>query len=185
MPKRQEFAMCPLCWTTLDLAVQRFYSKSRAIKVSGQRVHAVRATRKQAGIHRHTTSSNIRVKECYTGLMPVFLPTGRAWAITQARSVLLRFLLDTGSQRTIVRRDVARALNCPVQGVERFTPFTFGKTHRPVTLTCSRVSVTLRIPHNTNETTIDGLEVPEICGNHSTSGWHDHHQDDKPSSCSR
>ncbi|XP_037572990.1 uncharacterized protein LOC119455640 [Dermacentor silvarum] len=39
-----------------------------------------------------------------TGLMPVFLQTGRASAVALARSILLRFLLDTGSQRTIVRQ---------------------------------------------------------------------------------
>ncbi|KAH7985314.1 hypothetical protein HPB49_026490 [Dermacentor silvarum] len=69
---------------------------------------------------------------------------------------------NTGSQRTFVRQDVARALNCPVQGVELLTQFTFGKTHRPVTLTCNRVSVTLGSQHSTNETSIDALEVPEI-----------------------
>ncbi|KAH7977292.1 hypothetical protein HPB49_000327 [Dermacentor silvarum] len=96
--------------------------------------------------------------------MPVFLQTGRAWAVAPARSVLLRFLLDTGSQRTFVWWDVARALNCPVQGVERLALFTFGKTQRLVTLTCNRVSVTLRTQQSTNEITIDALEVPEISG---------------------
>ncbi|KAH7977361.1 hypothetical protein HPB49_000945 [Dermacentor silvarum] len=62
---------------------------------------------------------------------------------TGVMSILLRLLLDTGSQRTFIRRDVARALNCPVQGVERLTIFTFAQ-------------------HSTNETTIDALEVPEI-----------------------
>ncbi|KAH7954235.1 hypothetical protein HPB49_016793 [Dermacentor silvarum] len=65
-------------------------------------------------------------------------------------------------QSTFIRRDVAQELNCPVQGVERFSLFTFGKTHRPVTLTCNRVSVTLQSQHSTNELTIDALEVPEI-----------------------
>ncbi|KAH7941183.1 hypothetical protein HPB49_010813 [Dermacentor silvarum] len=97
-----------------------------------------------------------------TGLMPVFLQIGRAWAVRPARSILLRFLLDTGSQRTFVRRDVGRTLNCLVQSVERLTLFTFGKTHRPVTLICNRVSVTLRSQHSTNELTIDALEVPKI-----------------------
>ncbi|KAH7959752.1 hypothetical protein HPB49_013545 [Dermacentor silvarum] len=51
--------------------------------------------------------------------------------------------------------------NCSVQGIERLALFTFGKTHRPVTLTCNRVSIALRSQHSTNETTIDALEVPE------------------------
>ncbi|KAH7966571.1 hypothetical protein HPB49_017781 [Dermacentor silvarum] len=100
-----------------------------------------------------------------TGVMPVFLQTGRAWAAAPARSILLRFLLHTGSQRPFVRRDVSRALICPVQGVERLNLFTFGKTQRHVTLTCNRVSVTLRClrsQHSTNETTIDALEVSEV-----------------------
>ncbi|KAH7933982.1 hypothetical protein HPB49_020055 [Dermacentor silvarum] len=60
---------------------------------------------------------------------------------------------DTSSQCTFVRRAMDRALNCPVQGVERLTLFTFGKTRCPVTLD---------IQHITNELTIDALEVPEI-----------------------
>ncbi|KAH7933562.1 hypothetical protein HPB49_013920 [Dermacentor silvarum] len=92
-----------------------------------------------------------------TGLMPVFLQTGRAWAVRPARSILLRFLLDMGSQRTFVRQDISRALNRPVQGVEHLTLSTFGKTQRPVTLTCNRVSFTLRSQHSTNELTIDAL----------------------------
>ncbi|KAH7978650.1 hypothetical protein HPB49_006285 [Dermacentor silvarum] len=54
------------------------------------------------------------------------------------------------------------ALNCPVEGVEWLTLFTFLKTHRPVTLTCNRVSATLRSQHNTNKTTLDALEESEI-----------------------
>ncbi|KAH7977329.1 hypothetical protein HPB49_000681 [Dermacentor silvarum] len=56
---------CPLCWTTLDVAVQRIYSKSRAIKASWKDVRTFRATRKQVRVHGHTTSSNICVCEWY------------------------------------------------------------------------------------------------------------------------
>ncbi|KAH7945334.1 hypothetical protein HPB49_009673 [Dermacentor silvarum] len=91
--------------------------------------------------------------------MPVILQTGRAWAATPAKSILLRFLSDKDSQRTFVRQDIFRALNCPVQGIQCVTLFTFGETHRPVTVTCNRVSVTIRSQHRTNETTIDALDV--------------------------
>ncbi|KAH7974466.1 hypothetical protein HPB49_015732 [Dermacentor silvarum] len=95
----------------------------------------------------HATS----VSTSGTGLMPVFLQTGGALAVAPARSILLRFLLDTGSQRTFVRlQDVSRAPNAPVQGVERINLFTFGKAPRPVTLTCNLVSVTFRRQHSTN-----------------------------------
>ncbi|KAH7943210.1 hypothetical protein HPB52_006522 [Rhipicephalus sanguineus] len=96
------------------------------------------------------------------GLTPVLLQTGRAWAIAPEKTVLGRFLLDTGSQRSFVRQDIARALKCPVRGTERLTLFTFGKTQRPATLTCERVAVTLRSQHSSNETTIEALAIPEI-----------------------
>ncbi|XP_037514045.1 uncharacterized protein LOC119390470 [Rhipicephalus sanguineus] len=96
------------------------------------------------------------------GLTPVLLQTGRAWAIAPEKTVLVRFLLDTGSQRSFVRQDIARALKCPVRGTERLTLFTFGKTQRPATLTCERVAVTLRSQHSSNETTIEALAIPEI-----------------------
>ncbi|KAH6930827.1 hypothetical protein HPB50_019705 [Hyalomma asiaticum] len=94
--------------------------------------------------------------------MPVLLQTGRAWAIAPAKTILIRFLLDSGSQRSFVRQDIARTLKCPVRGTERLNLFTFGKTHLPSTITCERVAIMLRSQHNSNQTTIEALAVPEI-----------------------
>ncbi|KAL1476555.1 hypothetical protein MTO96_018394 [Rhipicephalus appendiculatus] len=109
-----------------------------------------------------TPSRATSVSTTGAGLTPVLLQTGRAWAIAPAKTVLVRFLLDTGSQRSFIRQDIARALKCPVRGTERLTLFTFGQAKRPATLTCERVALTLRSQHSSNETTIEALAIPEI-----------------------
>ncbi|KAH7965378.1 hypothetical protein HPB49_006664 [Dermacentor silvarum] len=63
---------------------------SRAIKAYEQRVRAVRETRKQAGIHRQTTASNIRFYEYYR--THVLIPTD--WR-SLGLSVTLRTLHST------------------------------------------------------------------------------------------
>ncbi|KAH6945497.1 hypothetical protein HPB50_008787 [Hyalomma asiaticum] len=40
--------------------------------------------------------------------------------------------------------------------------FTFGKTHVPATLTRERAAITLRSQHDSNQTTVEALAVPEI-----------------------
>ncbi|XP_077548006.1 uncharacterized protein LOC144160659 [Haemaphysalis longicornis] len=97
------------------------------------------------------------------GLTPVLLQTGRAWGIGTSRQLLVRFLLDSGSQRTFIRRDVSRALDCPVDGVERLTTATFGNTRTSTPVSCNRVSLTLKSQHDGQRITIEALEVPNIC----------------------
>lgn len=57
--------MRPLCWPTLEVAVQRVYSDSKPRKASGQRLCAVRATRKRVAVDEHTTSCHICVHELH------------------------------------------------------------------------------------------------------------------------
>ncbi|XP_077564559.1 uncharacterized protein LOC144180026 [Haemaphysalis longicornis] len=97
------------------------------------------------------------------GLTPVLLQTGRAWGIGTSRQMLVRFLLDSGSQRTFIRRDVSRALDCPVDGVEHLTIATFGNIRTSAPVSCNRVSLTLKSQHDGQRITIEGLEVPNIC----------------------
>ncbi|XP_077550653.1 uncharacterized protein LOC144163843 [Haemaphysalis longicornis] len=97
------------------------------------------------------------------GPMSVLLQTGRAWALGKSHQLLVRFLLDTGSQRTFIRRDVSQALCCPVNGVERLTLSTFGDTRPRAPVTCNRVSLTLKSQHDGQNITVEALEVPSIC----------------------
>lgn len=97
------------------------------------------------------------------GPMSVLLQTGRAWALGKSHQRLVRFSLDTGSQRTFIRRDVSQALCCPVNGVERLTLSTFGDTRPRAPVTCNRVSLTLKSQHNGQNITVEALEVPSIC----------------------
>lgn len=85
------------------------------------------------------------------GPMPVLLQTGRSWGLGTSRSLLL----DTRSQPTFIRRDVSRALACPVNGVERLTIATFGNTRPRTSISCSRVSLTLKSQHDGQHGTID------------------------------
>ncbi|KAH7963247.1 hypothetical protein HPB52_020256 [Rhipicephalus sanguineus] len=69
---------------------------------------------------------------------PVLLQTGRVWAESGDRRLLVRILLDSGSQRTYIRADVAKILKCSVVGNEELSIVTFGGSNQfgasPVTL---------------------------------------------------
>ncbi|KAH6948808.1 hypothetical protein HPB50_026542 [Hyalomma asiaticum] len=72
------------------------------------------APREQAPESIVTQCRATSVSTSSAGLTPVLLQTGRAWAIAPAKTILIMFLLYSGSQRSFVWQDIARALNCPV-----------------------------------------------------------------------
>ncbi|KAH9369941.1 hypothetical protein HPB48_001818 [Haemaphysalis longicornis] len=77
--------------------------------------------------------------------------------------LLVRVLLEPGSQRTFVRRDVSRALGCSVEGLEYLKLVTFGKSHHEAAEKYPRVSVTVASQNNGKQVAINALEVPSIC----------------------
>ncbi|KAH9379677.1 hypothetical protein HPB48_009226 [Haemaphysalis longicornis] len=76
--------------------------------------------------------------------------------------LLLRVILDTGSQRTFIGRDVCRALACPIKSraalPDHVWPYPSNKNS-----SVNLVSVTLKSLHDDQVTTVEAFEVPEIC----------------------
>ncbi|XP_077552449.1 uncharacterized protein LOC144166823 [Haemaphysalis longicornis] len=111
----------------------------------------------------HAASSVVTASTRSTRPTPVYLQTCRAWATGPNGQLLVRVLLDTGSQRTFVRRDVSRALGYSVEGVEDLKLVTFGKSHHAAAEKYPRVSVTVASQNNGKQVVIDALEVSSIC----------------------
>ncbi|XP_077536079.1 uncharacterized protein LOC144148418 [Haemaphysalis longicornis] len=111
----------------------------------------------------HAASSVVTASTRTTRPTPVYLRTCREWATGPNGQLLVRVLLDTGSQRTFIRRDVSRALGYSVEGVEDLKLVTFGKSHHAAAEKYPRVSVTVASQNNGKQVVIDALEVPSIC----------------------
>ncbi|KAG0422066.1 hypothetical protein HPB47_002089 [Ixodes persulcatus] len=94
-----------------------------------------------------------------TGVSSVLLQTTKAWATGTTDSALVRVLLDTGSQRTFIKRESSERLRCPVLGTEELTIYTFGNTKRPTHYRCRRVELTLQSQYSTSKVTVEALEV--------------------------
>ncbi|KAG0427907.1 hypothetical protein HPB47_025082 [Ixodes persulcatus] len=82
---------------------------------------------------------------------------------TPITTTLVRVLLNTGSQRTFIKRDTAERLQCEVLGTEELTVYTFGNTRHPTNYRCRRVSLTLQSQYSTSKVTMEALEVPDLC----------------------
>ncbi|XP_037521388.1 uncharacterized protein LOC119398627 [Rhipicephalus sanguineus] len=93
----------------------------------------------------------------------VLLQTGRVWAESGPRELLVRVMLDSGSQRSFIRTDVSKRLQCKVIGREELSLVTFGNAKPRNHLRCRRVSVTLRGHFNGSTVALEALEVPEVC----------------------
>ncbi|KAH7968738.1 hypothetical protein HPB52_010869 [Rhipicephalus sanguineus] len=93
----------------------------------------------------------------------VLLQTGRVWAESGPRQLLVRVMLDSDSQRSFIRTDVAKKLQYKVIGTEELSLVTFGNAKPRNHLRCRRVSVTLRGRFNGGTVTLEALEVPEVC----------------------
>ncbi|KAH7947383.1 hypothetical protein HPB52_011162 [Rhipicephalus sanguineus] len=72
-------------------------------------------------------------------------------------------MLDSGSQRSFIRTDVAKRLRCRALGIEELSLMTFGNAKLRHQLRCQRVSVTLRGRFDDSTVTLEALQVPEVC----------------------
>lgn len=79
------------------------------------------------------------------------------------RYLFVQTLLDSGSQRAVVRRDLSEKINCPVLGRDELTVFTIGHPRRPLRYHCRRVSLDLRVQFNDTVITQEAPEVQDIC----------------------
>ncbi|XP_037505817.1 uncharacterized protein LOC119382165 [Rhipicephalus sanguineus] len=94
---------------------------------------------------------------------PVLLQTGRVWAESGDRRLLVRILLDSGSQRTYIRADVAKILKCSVVGNEELSIVTFGGSKSRRRISAERVNVRLRSQFGASPVTLEALTIPEMC----------------------
>ncbi|XP_037521503.1 uncharacterized protein LOC119398758 [Rhipicephalus sanguineus] len=94
---------------------------------------------------------------------PVLLQTGRVWAESGDRRLLVRILLDSGSQRTYIRADVAKLLKCSVVGNEELSLVTFGGSKSRRRISAERVNVRLRSQFGASAVTLEAFTIPEIC----------------------
>lgn len=92
----------------------------------------------------------------------VLLQTAKAWAIRHSNNILVR-ILDSGSQRTFIQRDVSENVGCSELGNEEINIFTFGNTRIPKRHYCRRVLVTMLRQYNDTQITLEALEIPELC----------------------
>lgn len=72
-------------------------------------------------------------------------------------------LLDSGSQRSYIRADAARKLQCSVVGREELSLITFGSSKSQRRLYAERVSVRLRSQFDHAAVELEALTIPEIC----------------------
>ncbi|KAH8027783.1 hypothetical protein HPB51_009665 [Rhipicephalus microplus] len=107
------------------------------------------------------------------GRTAVVLPTGRIRAKSGNRRLLVQVLLDSGSQRSYIRADMARILQCSLIGREELSIMTFGSSNAQKRLCADHVSVRLRSQFSDAEVQLEALAIPEICS--VTSPLLEHH----------
>lgn len=73
----------------------------------------------------------------------------------------MRILLDTGSQRTFVKRALAERLQFPILNTKNL--FTFGNMNKPSRCHCRLVALTLQRQYCSSKITVEAIEVPELC----------------------
>ncbi|XP_037502613.1 uncharacterized protein LOC119377081 [Rhipicephalus sanguineus] len=93
----------------------------------------------------------------------VLMQTATVWVSGRHNSVLVRILLDTGSQRTFIRRDLSTRLDLPSVGTEDLSLLTFGSSKHSRTYRYRTVQLKLQSRFDTHGITVDALEVPEVC----------------------
>ena len=81
----------------------------------------------------------------------------------QSKSQITRVLMDTGSQRTHITKEIVKKLNLTTEGNVKLTVFTFGAS-KPKEITTPIVTVLLKSKKR-NTVSIKASVVPEISGN--------------------
>ena len=81
----------------------------------------------------------------------------------QSESEITRVLMDTGSQRTHITKEIVKKLNLTTEGNVKLTVFTFGAS-KPKEITTPIVTVLLKSKKR-NTVSIKASVIPEISGN--------------------
>ncbi|KAG0423885.1 hypothetical protein HPB47_000376 [Ixodes persulcatus] len=128
-----------------------------------ERDAAITAVKEVAGGEVLQSSLEIQDKTTGRSKNQVLLQTARVWAEGLQGRTLLRLLLDGGSQRTFVRRDISERLHLRMLGEEDVRIFTFGGNATTNPTKCRRVELWLRSRFDRKEVRVEALEVPCIC----------------------
>ncbi|XP_064482904.1 uncharacterized protein LOC135395738 [Ornithodoros turicata] len=94
----------------------------------------------------------------------ILLQTARATASARpsSRRRLIRILLDGGSQRTFIRKDVSAKLHCSTSGYEELTIFALGRRANNENVS-RRVKVALTPPLSAQSLELEALEIEDLC----------------------
>ncbi|KAG0416433.1 hypothetical protein HPB47_006420 [Ixodes persulcatus] len=128
MQRRQMAEMCAVWRTTRHRHVQSQRDKTRYASRKGRSDHS-----REGGDNTTGPSKN-----------QVLLQTAHVWAEGLQGRTLLRLLLDCGSQRTFVRRDIPERLHLRTLGEEDLSIFTFGGNATTNPTKCRRVKLWLQ-----------------------------------------
>ncbi|XP_064463439.1 uncharacterized protein LOC135374405 [Ornithodoros turicata] len=111
-----------------------------------------------------TLQSSLKVKD-HARCAPqrIILQTAQAWAEGERTRLLVRMMLDGGSQRTFIRRDISEKLRLRVLDEEDLSIFTFGDVTSKGHSKCKRVELWLRSQYDRRQIRVEALEVPHIC----------------------
>ncbi|XP_075542185.1 uncharacterized protein LOC142576096 [Dermacentor variabilis] len=98
-----------------------------------------------------------------TGEQQFLLQTARAWTEGSHERTLVRILLDGGSQRTFIHRNLSEKLQLKVLGEEELKIFAFVEKSAMTRTKTRRVELWLRSQYYEKGVRVEALEVPCIC----------------------
>ncbi|XP_065305992.1 uncharacterized protein [Dermacentor albipictus] len=93
----------------------------------------------------------------------VLLQTAQAWVQGREKRAMVRLLIDGGSQRTFVKKEVSQKMGLRVMGEETLKIMTFGNEKPSSGMKCRRVELWLCSRHNGRKIRVEALEIPQIC----------------------
>ncbi|XP_075529865.1 uncharacterized protein LOC142563199 [Dermacentor variabilis] len=76
---------------------------------------------------------------------------------------MVRLMIDGGSQRTFVKKEVSQKMELRVMGEETLKIMTFGNDKPSSGMKCRRVELWLCSRHSRKKIRVEALEIPQIC----------------------
>ncbi|KAL1436404.1 hypothetical protein MTO96_049638 [Rhipicephalus appendiculatus] len=129
-------------------------------EISKPENHATATSRDTTKTDSVSLTTSAPASSCTPPSPAVLMQTATVWASVP---VLVRILLDTGSQRIFIRRDLSTSLDLPSVGREDLSLLTFGSSKRSRAHLYRTVQLKLQSRFDAHEITMDALEVPEVC----------------------
>ncbi|XP_065306118.2 uncharacterized protein [Dermacentor albipictus] len=93
----------------------------------------------------------------------VLLQTAQAWVQGREKRAIVKLMIDGGSQRTFIKKEVSRKMGLRVMGEETLKIMTFGNDKPSSGMKCRRVELWLCSRHSGKKIRVEALEIPQIC----------------------